>query len=259
MGKTLSRCRRLLLPVLQARSSFLRQTTPVPPAAARAPTAQLTDKPATACATKAPTAESVDRPGKASAEAPTTDVHAAEVRVSGEPEYENWRLEAKPNPPTAHRYHTPFITPPPAWRMAAKLQPLLPHPLPPSWSVIAKSPTTKRYHTPFIIPLLAWSVAAKLLCDHCYHSHYSCITPPRVHSYQPGDALYPSPKQSLPVSPGYVVYHPPGVYNTPGGKFFLAIKIHHHIRYSVSSSSSSAAVVDIKSATVARLVLCRVL
>ena len=58
VGKTLLGRQRLLLPVLKARPRvFLRQTTPVSPAAVKAPTAHLTDQPAQASATKDPTAE----------------------------------------------------------------------------------------------------------------------------------------------------------------------------------------------------------
>lgn len=56
---------------------LLWQTTPMPPAAAKAPHcyAQLAEKAAQAPATKAPAAEPIDKQGTASAaEVPTTDV-----------------------------------------------------------------------------------------------------------------------------------------------------------------------------------------
>lgn len=53
---------------------LLRQTTSMHPAAAKATTAQLTDKAAQASATKASTPEPIDKPGTASAaEASTAD------------------------------------------------------------------------------------------------------------------------------------------------------------------------------------------
>ena len=70
---------RLLLPLQKTRSCGFcnKPHLPVAPAAAKAPTAQLTDKPAQASAIKAPTTEAIDKPDTASAaEAPTTDVQA---------------------------------------------------------------------------------------------------------------------------------------------------------------------------------------
>ena len=84
---------------------FAAKTPPVPPAAAKPSTAQLTDKTARAPATKDSTAEPVDKPGTESvpidkpgtasaAEASTTDV----------------QLGSKNNQPLLPhpRYHTPY-------------------------------------------------------------------------------------------------------------------------------------------------------
>ena len=85
-----------------------------------------------------------------------------------------------------HCYHTPcYHTPcrlPGVWQQ--NLPPLI-------------------YITPISLTRLhAWSAAAKLLCNHRYYTHY--ITSPVIR-------LTKSQNSSPDLSPGYAVYHTPGV------------------------------------------------
>ena len=111
---------------------FSRKITSVSSAAAKAPTAQFTHKPAQASATKDPIAEPLDKSSTASAaETPTTNVQAGSTSSN-------------------HYCHTPCCHTscrlPVVWQQ--NVQPLI-----------------------AITPLPVWRVSATLLCNHCYHTH----------------------------------------------------------------------------------------